>query len=432
MSSAGNREFWYRSLSDVEAKLQELQVSLPFSENTGLLNQKLVIKGKTIQNRIVCQPVQSCGLKINGGPDRLTKRRYIRLAEGGAGIIWFETVAISPETRSHSKQMWLDENNLEEYKILIQKMKNACYKKNGFEPIILLQISHSGRYCKSNGILHPIIVHNNPLFEIDRILDASCIVGDGELRRLEQIYGECVRLAQEAGFDGVDIKACHQNLINELLAAYDRPGEYGGSFFNRVRFLYNCFEAAHGAVSQKFIITTRLSIYDGFPYPYGFGTREGAGLKPDMMQVIEVIQYLKKMFDLPLANVSMGNPYINPHIERPYDKGGYIPDEHPLASVARIVNCTAQVQKACQDVAIVASGLTYLRQFSAQLSAGMIENGYAAMAGFGRMSLIDPHFPQKLLKNEELVQQKLCTTCGHCSMYFHQGRAVKCCYEEKQ
>lgn len=431
MSSAGGRGFSYRSVPEVEDRLQELQVDLPFSEHTELMNQKLVIAGRTVQNRIVCQPMQSCGGKVNGGPDRLTKRRYIRLAEGGAGIIWFESVAVLPEARSQSRHMWLDEHNVEDYKILVQEIKEACFKKNGFEPIILLQLSHSGRYCKPQGVLQPVIVRNNPLFEVDGILDASYIIGDEELKRLEQTYGACVRLAGEAGFDGVDIKACHQNLINELLSAYNRPGEYGGSFFNRVRFLQNCFEAAHAAVPKEFIVTTRLSIYDGFPYPYGFGTREYAGLKPDVMQVIEIIQYLDKLFDLPLANISMGNPYINPHIERPYDRGTYIPDEHPLVSVARIVNCTAQVQKACGNVKLVASGLSYLRQFSAQLAAGILEKNYAALVGFGRMSVADPYFPQRLLKEGALSPQRLCTTCGYCTACFHQGRRVKCRGEEK-
>ena len=43
------------------------------------------------------------------------------------------------------------------------------------------------------------------------------------------------RLAQEAGFAFVDVKACHGYLGHELLSGVDRPGPYGGSFEGRTR-----------------------------------------------------------------------------------------------------------------------------------------------------------------------------------------------------
>lgn len=49
--------------------------------------------------------------------------------------------------------------------------------------------------------------------------------------------GEAARLAQRAGFDGIDLKSCHRYLGSELLSAYNRPGDFGGSFENRTRFL---------------------------------------------------------------------------------------------------------------------------------------------------------------------------------------------------
>lgn len=68
-------------------------------------------------------------------------------------------------------------------------------------------------------------------------LPDSCILSDDELRALPERYACSARLAEEAGFDGVDIKACHRYLLNELLSAHTRPGPYGGSFENRTRLL---------------------------------------------------------------------------------------------------------------------------------------------------------------------------------------------------
>ena len=37
--------------------------------------------------------------------------------------------------------------------------------------------------------------------------------------------------------------------------------------------------------------------------------------------------------DLTLVDMTMGSPYFNPHINRPYNKGGYVPPEHPAFAV---------------------------------------------------------------------------------------------------
>jgi hypothetical protein len=94
---------------------------------------------------------------------------------------------------------------------------------------------------------------------------------DGELGALAGLFGESARLAAKAGFDGVDIKACHRYLLNEFLCAHTRSGMYGGSFENRARLMTEAFAAASAAAPAGFMLTTRLNVYDGFPYPYGFG-----------------------------------------------------------------------------------------------------------------------------------------------------------------
>ena len=50
-------------------------------------------------------------------------------------------------------------------------------------------------------------------------------------------YVDAAVLAQQAGFDFVDVKHCHGYLLHELLSAHDRPGRYGGDLAGRTRFL---------------------------------------------------------------------------------------------------------------------------------------------------------------------------------------------------
>src|SRR5699024_8887768 len=99
-----------------------------------------------------------------------------------------------------------------------------------FTPVIIMQATHSGRYSKPEGKPAPIIAYNNPIFEKDNPISADRIITDDRLKELEELYAKSARLAELAGFDGVDVKACHRYLMSELLSAYNRPGEYGGSF----------------------------------------------------------------------------------------------------------------------------------------------------------------------------------------------------------
>ena len=49
---------------------------------------------------------------------------------------------------------------------------------------------------------------------------------------IDDLIGDFVaaaKLAQDIGFDFVDVKACHGYLGHEFLSAFTRPGPYGGS-----------------------------------------------------------------------------------------------------------------------------------------------------------------------------------------------------------
>ena len=230
----------------------------------------------------------------------------------------------------------------------------------------------------------------------------------------------------------MDVKCCHRYLACELLSAYTRPGAYGGSFENRTRFLKNCYRAAKaGLADGDFFLTSRLNAYDGFAYPYGFGVREGEGLKPDMTEAIRLIQELKREFDIPLINITMGNPYRNPHVNRPYDHGSYVPDEHPLEGVGRIMKGTSEIQHAV-DIPVLGSAYSYLRQFAPNLAAAMVAGGHAAMCGFGRMAFACPDFVREARENGRIDPKKVCVTCGGCAALLRAGKPSGCVVRDRE
>lgn len=418
--------FHYNTLTDLENEAMSLGVSIPLQQDLTCLSQPLAIGEHTAANRLAIQPMEGCDGLTDGAPDELTLRRYRRFAESGAGLIWAEATAVLPKARANPRQLMLTPENVDVFKTMVADIKERCLAAHGFEPVVIVQLTHSGRYSKPSGKPEPIIAYNCPPYETNGTLPERCIISDEELDTLPEAYARSAKLAEQVGFDGVDIKACHRYLMCELLSAYTRPGRYGGSFDNRTRLLRNAIEAVQATVSQHTIVTSRLNIYDGTAYPYGFGMKPDGSLTPDLTEALQLVEILHKQYGLQLLDLTIGNPYVNPHVNRPFDQGPYVPPENPLVGVARMADCIATVAQAFPDLSVIASGMSYLRQLSPCFAAGMIDQKGAAMAGFGREAFAYPAFAQDILQHGGMDSKKCCIACGKCTELMRMGSKAGC------
>ena len=89
-------------------------------------------------------------------------------------------------------------------------------------------------------------------------------------------------------------------------------------------------------------------------------------------------------------------------------------------------HCVGAVQKAYPDLKVISSGLSYLRQFSGNLAAGAIDQGYCTMAGFGREAFAYPQFANDLLHTGEMDARKCCIACGKCTELMRAGSTAGC------
>lgn len=418
--------FHYNTIADINQAAAQLGVSIPLQEDLSCLSPKLKIGGYTVANRLAIQPMEGCDGTLDGAPDELTLRRYRRFAESGAGLIWGEATAILPEARANPRQLMITSKNLDAFKTMVNDLKERCQAVNGFEPVVIVQLTHSGRYSKPNGTPAPLIAYHCPPYETNGALPEDCILSDDELDRLPQAYAQAALLAEQAGFDGVDVKACHRYLLCELLSAYTRPGRYGGSFENRTRLLLDAVDAVQAALRKDTLVTSRLNIYDGAVYPYGFGMKQDGSLTPDLTEPLKLVEKLHRDRDIPLLDLTIGNPYVNPHVNRPFDQGPYDPPEDPLIGVARMADCIATVAGAFPDLAVIASGMSYLRQLSPCFAAGMVAQKGVAMAGFGREAFAYPSFAGDILKTGQMDAKKCCIACGKCTELMRMGQRAGC------
>jgi 2,4-dienoyl-CoA reductase-like NADH-dependent reductase (Old Yellow Enzyme family) len=102
-----HERFRFKNKDELILKSKQLGIDLPFSDDTGSLLEPVSLGDHSISNRLVVQPMEGYDSEADGSPSDLTKRRYLRYAEGGSGIIWFEAVSVVHEGRSNPHQLWL-------------------------------------------------------------------------------------------------------------------------------------------------------------------------------------------------------------------------------------------------------------------------------------------------------------------------------------
>lgn len=313
--------------------------------------------------------------------------------------------------------LYINKDNADAFEDVFNTIMHQAHKAHGKDhtPLVIMQLTHSGRFSVPVDKHEPVISYHNPYLNEKFSIDKSYpVISDEELEILEDKYVEAARLAKKTGFHGVDVKGCHRYLISELFSAYDREGKYGGSFENRIRFICNIIDKIKAELGDDFIVATRLNLYDGIPYPFGWGVDKDDYTKYDLTEPFKLADILYDK-GVRLINATMGTPYYNPHVNRPYDKGYYVPKEHQLVGVARLLSGAGELQKRHPDMIVVGTGYSWLRDFAPNFAAGAIKSGKAKIVGFGRGAFAYPDFAADIIATGKMDRKKCCITCGKCT-----------------
>lgn len=205
----------------------------------------------TLKNRVLMGSMHVGLEEAPGGYDRMAAF-YAERAKGGVGLI--VTGGISPNDhgltfKGGSKLDTREE--AEHHKVITQAVHDAGGK-------IALQILHTGRYSYQKDIVAPSAIQApiNP----SRPKELS----SAEVQQTIDDFVNCAKLAQYAGYDGVEIMGSEGYLINEFIAARTnhRDDEWGGSYEKRIRFPLEIVRRTRKAVGENFIIIYRLSMLD--------------------------------------------------------------------------------------------------------------------------------------------------------------------------
>lgn len=439
------KHFTYKTLSELQSAANQAGAhNVVFEENAEKVRQTLAqpvqVGDLRVGNSMAIHPMEGCDATLDGRPDELTIRRYHRFAAGGAKLIWFEATAVREDGRANTRQLWIHDGNVDDYARLNDEILDLHRKTFGTADDVLMpvQLTHSGRYS----VPRKTIAYHNPLIDKKSGTPPDYpVITDDELERLEDDFVTAAGLVLNAGFRAIDMKAVHGYLVNEMMGAKTSEGRYRGpSLENRTRFVRNVLGKLRAAYGSKLRLCMRLNAFDsvpylrnaqtglGEPYPYdtpyawGWGNNPNDPLKEDLTEVKQAIAWFRQD-GVELFNISLGSPYFNPHVGRPFEKpddGNYEEPEHPLMGVNRHFRIAGELQQAFPDLPLVGTGYSWLQKYAINAAARNIAEGKIRFFGLGRGVLSYPDFAKDVLEKGELDELRVCKTLTYCTFLMRQ------------
>jgi anthraniloyl-CoA monooxygenase len=223
-----------------------------------------------ICNRVIMSPMAQYSA-VNGMPTEWHMVHYGSRALGGAGVIYTEMTCPSPEARitPGCAGMWSREQ-AEAWAPIVDFVHGNSQAK------ICMQLGHAGRKGSTrvawDGMDLPLEEGNWPLVSASPIpymaeSQVPAELSSGEMEDITNDFVRSAQLADEAGFDMIEVHAAHGYLIASFLSPLTntRTDEYGGSVENRLRFPLQVFREMRSKWPEHKPMSVRVSASDWAP-----------------------------------------------------------------------------------------------------------------------------------------------------------------------
>ncbi|HGN1704274.1 TPA: FAD-dependent oxidoreductase [Providencia rettgeri] len=204
-----------------------------------------------LKNRILMGSMHTGLEEHPQGSERLAHFYRLR-AENGVSLIITGGIAPNPEGALTAHGAVLNE---EKQLPFHRQITDAVHQADGK---IALQILHAGRYG-----LHPALVAPSAI-QAEIIPFMPKALSNDDVQKTIADFVTTAKLAQQAGYDGVEIMGSEGYLINQFITkrTNHRTDEWGGDYTNRIRFAVEIVRQIREAVGTNFIIIYRLSMLD--------------------------------------------------------------------------------------------------------------------------------------------------------------------------
>jgi 2,4-dienoyl-CoA reductase-like NADH-dependent reductase (Old Yellow Enzyme family) len=230
-------------------------------QNSSLFD-KTLLKAHRLKNRRVVAPMTRRSASPEGVPTAQMVNYYRAFAQGGFGMIITE----GTYTDDHYSQADLNQPGI------INEQQRQGWAKvvtsvHALDSLIICQLMHGGALsqCREQTIapspVQPIGLRSTEKGGLTGAFPLPKEMTAEDFWEVKQGYVQAALLAQQAGFDGVEIHAANGYLFDQFLTPHInlRTDQYGGSTYNRLRFLIEVYTAVKEAVPANFIVGIRLS-----------------------------------------------------------------------------------------------------------------------------------------------------------------------------
>ena len=269
----------------------------------------------------------------------------------------------------------------------LDRMRRLASAAKSHGALVLAQLGHSGRQTPESINPTPLSVSEIPLelqgYGVPRKAT------DTDLEQVISQFATSALLAQNAGFDGIQIHAAHGYLLSSSLSPRinSRNDRWGGSVNNRARLVISVIRSVKAVTGDNFIIAVKLNSSDfqkgGFSHKDSI---EVAGMLQD-----EGIDFLE---------ISGGN------FEAPVSYQYSSKRESTLAREAYFLDYAREIKAALSIPIMVTGGFRSVSVMESALSDESLD-----LVGMGRPFIIDPDFPNKLLNKSVAMAPALERSC---------------------
>ncbi|MDD5532555.1 MAG: FAD-dependent oxidoreductase [Syntrophales bacterium] len=341
-----------------------------------LIFSPVSIGGKTLRNRIV-MPAMATNYAENGRPSPRMIDYYKRRAQGGAGLLVTEATMIHPAGGKLGR-FHLNAANRES----LSDFRRLAESVHGHGARIAMQLSRLGRQIHSSfSGAQPVAPSPLPC-PVCR--DIPHELTREEIRAIVLEFARSASFARDAGFDMVELHACHGYLIGEFFASRTnrREDEYGGSLEGKTRFCREIIQAIKDLPGPEMPVIARINGHDYI--------QDGAG--PEEMAEIAAL----------IAGAGADALSVSAGVYGSY-RATVAPMFEPPGCFADLA---AGIRKAVK-IPVIAAG----RRNGPVLAESILREGKADLVAMGRALIADPDLPRKAEhgKTADIVK---CTGCN--------------------
>jgi anthraniloyl-CoA monooxygenase len=229
------------------------------------------LRGMTVQNRVAVSAMDQYSA-TDGVPGDWHLVHLGSRAIGGAGLVFVEMTCVSPEGRitPGCTGLWN-----EAQRDAFRRITDFCHANS--KSMLCLQIGHSGRKGSTQlgweKMDHPLesgnwpIVSASPIPYYEGISEVPKELSAAEMQKIVQQFAKSAALADEAGFDMLEVHMAHGYLLASFISPLTnkRTDEYGGSIENRMRFPLQVFRSCREKFPQHKPMSVRISAADWAP-----------------------------------------------------------------------------------------------------------------------------------------------------------------------